>query len=114
MTFPADDLQLALSIADQADDITRDRFLALDLKVADKPDLSPVSDADLAVEKKVRSILAAERPEDAILGEEFGGDAIFEGRQWVVDPIDGTKNFVRGVPIWATLIALLELSLIHI
>lgn len=108
MTFPADDLQLALSIADQADDITRDRFLALDLKVADKPDLSPVSDADLAVEKKVRSILAAERPEDAILGEEFGGDAIFEGRQWVVDPIDGTKNFVRGVPIWATLIALLE------
>lgn len=108
MTFPADDLQLALSIADQADDITRDRFLALDLKVADKPDLSPVSDADLAVEEKVRSILAAERPEDAILGEEFGGDAIFEGRQWVVDPIDGTKNFVRGVPIWATLIALLE------
>jgi histidinol-phosphatase len=107
VTFSADDLQLALSIADQADDITRDRFLALDLKVADKPDLSPVSDADLAVEEKVRSTLAAERPEDAILGEEFGGDAIFEGRQWVVDPIDGTKNFVRGVPIWATLISLL-------
>ncbi|WP_338892943.1 histidinol-phosphatase [Rhodococcus sovatensis] len=107
MTFPADDLQLALSIADQADDITRDRFLALDLKVADKPDLSPVSDADLAVEEKVRAMLAAERPEDAILGEEFGGDAIFEGRQWVVDPIDGTKNFVRGVPVWASLIALL-------
>ncbi|MGB3369331.1 MAG: histidinol-phosphatase [Rhodococcus sp. (in: high G+C Gram-positive bacteria)] len=108
MTFSADDLQLALSIADQADDITRDRFLALDLKVADKPDLSPVSDADLAVEEKVRSILAAQRPGDAVLGEEFGGDAVFEGRQWVVDPIDGTKNFVRGVPVWATLIALLE------
>lgn len=108
MTFSATDLQLALSIADQADEITRDRFLALDLEVDDKPDLSPVSDADLAVEKKVRSVLAEHRPGDAILGEEFGGEAVFEGRQWVIDPIDGTKNYVRGVPIWATLIALLE------
>ncbi|WP_072807328.1 histidinol-phosphatase [Rhodococcoides yunnanense] len=108
MTDHIADLQLALSIADQADDITRDRFLALDLEVDDKPDLSPVSDADLAVEKKVRSILGQERPADAILGEEFGGDAVLSGRQWVVDPIDGTKNYVRGVPIWATLIALLE------
>ncbi|MBY6412388.1 histidinol-phosphatase [Rhodococcus sp. BP-252] len=108
MTFSAADLQLALSLADQADVITRDRFLALDLKVDDKPDLSPVSDADLAVERHVRAVLAEQRPDDAVLGEEFGGDAVFEGRQWVVDPIDGTKNFVRGVPIWATLIALLE------
>lgn len=108
MTFFAADLQLALSIADEADTITRDRFLALDLLVDDKPDLSPVSDADLAVEKKVRSILADSRPDDAILGEEFGGDAVLSGRQWVIDPIDGTKNYVRGVPIWATLIALLE------
>lgn len=108
MTSSAADLQLALSIADRADDITRDRFLALDLKVDDKPDLSPVSDADLAVEEMVRSVLSLERPEDAILGEEFGGEAVFDGRQWVIDPIDGTKNYVRGVPIWATLIALLE------
>nr|WP_206030628.1 histidinol-phosphatase [Rhodococcus sp. B10] len=108
VTFSAADLQLALSLADQADVITRDRFLALDLKVDDKPDLSPVSDADLAVERHVRAVLAEQRPDDAVLGEEFGGDAVFEGRQWVVDPIDGTKNFVRGVPIWATLIALLE------
>ncbi len=108
VTFSAADLQLALSIADQADVITRDRFLALDLVVDDKPDLSPVSDADLAVENKARSILQDERSEDSVLGEEFGGDAVFDGRQWVIDPIDGTKNFVRGVPIWATLIALLE------
>ncbi|MFD4184140.1 inositol monophosphatase family protein, partial [Rhodococcus sp. NPDC058514] len=102
------DLELALRIADEADTITRARFGALDLKVDDKPDLTPVSDADLAVERAVRAVLAAERPDDAVLGEEFGGDATFEGRQWVVDPIDGTKNFVRGVPVWATLIALLQ------
>lgn len=103
----ADDLDLALRLADAADAITRTRFGALDLKVDDKPDLTPVSDADVAVERALRDILAAERPGDAVLGEEFGGDARFSGRQWVVDPIDGTKNFVRGVPIWASLIALL-------
>ncbi|MGU3431474.1 histidinol-phosphatase [Actinomycetes bacterium M1A6_2h] len=102
------DLELALRMADTADAITRDRFRAVDLRVDDKPDLTPVSDADLAVESAVRELLAAERPDDAVLGEEFGGDASFEGRQWVVDPIDGTKNFVRAVPIWATLVALLE------
>ncbi|KAA0024071.1 histidinol-phosphatase [Antrihabitans cavernicola] len=102
-----EDLQLALRIADDADAITRARFGALDLQVDDKPDLTPVSDADLAVERAVRAVLAVERPDDAVLGEEFGGEAEFSGRQWVVDPIDGTKNFVRGVPIWATLIALL-------
>nr|WP_296780831.1 histidinol-phosphatase [Rhodococcus sp. (in: high G+C Gram-positive bacteria)] len=108
MTDRNADLKLALSMADQADQITRSRFLALDLKVEDKPDLSPVSDADLAVEQLVRGVVAEQRSHDAILGEEFGGEATFAGRQWVVDPIDGTKNFVRGVPIWATLIALLE------
>ncbi|MFC4602414.1 histidinol-phosphatase [Rhodococcus kronopolitis] len=102
------DLELALSIADDADALTRTRFGALDLEVDDKPDLTPVSDADLAVERTARARLTAERPDDAVLGEEFGGDAVFEGRQWVIDPIDGTKNFVRGVPVWATLIALLQ------
>ena len=102
------DLDLALRIADEADAVTRDRFGALDLEVGDKPDLTPVSDADLAVERLVRDVLGSERPGDAVLGEEFGGDAVFEGRQWVVDPIDGTKNFVRGVPVWASLIALLD------
>jgi histidinol-phosphatase len=56
----------------------------------------------------LRDALAGERPDDSIVGEEFGGTTTFNGRQWVIDPIDGTKNFVRGVPVWASLIALLE------
>lgn len=102
------DLELALRLADEADAITKERFGALDLKVDAKPDLTPVSDADLAVEQAVRRMLKHGRPDDAVLGEEFGGTAEFTGRQWVIDPIDGTKNFVRGVPVWATLIALLQ------
>ncbi|MGV9857321.1 histidinol-phosphatase [Gordonia sp. NPDC003425] len=108
--FPTDlarDLDLALSLAESADDLTMRRFGALDLDVSEKPDLTPVSDADLACERLIRERLAADRPGDEVLGEEFGGDATMTGRQWVVDPIDGTKNFVRGVPVWATLIALL-------
>ncbi|MGW0037534.1 histidinol-phosphatase [Gordonia sp. NPDC003376] len=102
-----DDLELALSIADAADALTMSRFGAVDLHVSDKPDLTPVSDADLDCERLVRERLSERRPDDAVLGEEFGGEARLEGRQWIVDPIDGTKNFVRGVPVWATLIALL-------
>ncbi|NUS42946.1 MAG: histidinol-phosphatase [Mycobacteriaceae bacterium] len=104
----SDDLTLALRLADAADAVTRDRFGALDLRVDAKPDLTPVSDADLAVERAVREILGEVRPGDAVLGEEFGGSAVLRGRQWVVDPIDGTKNFVRGVPVWASLVALLS------
>lgn len=109
MTSPnySDDLALALELADLADSITLERFEAADLSVEAKPDMTPVSDADLAVEEALRAKLAEARPADAVLGEEFGGEAVFEGRQWVIDPIDGTKNFVRGVPVWATLIALL-------
>jgi histidinol-phosphatase len=103
-----DDLALALALADRADTLTRERFLALDLRVETKPDLSPVTDADKAVESIVREGLGRERPGDSIKGEEFGGEITFTGRQWVIDPIDATKNFVRGVPVWATLIALLE------
>ena len=100
-----EDLALAHRLADEADAITLARFRAQDLAVSAKPDLTPVSDADLAVEAQVRATLAVERPGDAVLGEEHGvtGDG---PRQWVVDPIDGTKNFVRGVPVWASLIAL--------
>ncbi len=105
MSTLADDLALALRLADAADLLTLDRFRALDLQVSAKPDLTPVSDADLAVETEVRRQLALERPDDAVLGEEEG--LVGTGpREWVVDPIDGTKNFVRGVPVWATLIAL--------
>ncbi|MGO3328412.1 histidinol-phosphatase [Gordonia sp. (in: high G+C Gram-positive bacteria)] len=103
----AADLALALELASAADVLTSARFGALDLQVDSKPDLTPVSDADLACERLVRDRLAADRPDDAVLGEEFGGDQLMRGRQWVLDPIDGTKNFVRGVPVWATLIALL-------
>lgn len=102
------DLELALALADAADGITMARFGALDLRVDQKPDLTPVTDADRAVESEVRDVLAAQRPADAIFGEEEGGTPVFSGRQWVIDPIDGTKNFVRGVPVWASLIALLE------
>jgi histidinol-phosphatase len=99
-----DDLRLAHVIADQVDGVTTDRFKALDLKVETKPDLTPVSDG---AEELIRSQLRRTRPRDAVLGEEFG--LVGHGaRQWVVDPIDGTKNFVRGVPVWATLIALVD------
>lgn len=104
----SDDLALALELADLADAITLERFESSDLKVDTKPDMTPVSDADVAVEGALRDKLGTTRPADAVLGEEFGGDVQFSGRQWVIDPIDGTKNYVRGVPVWATLISLLE------
>jgi histidinol-phosphatase len=103
----ADDLKLALQLADCADEISRERFQAIDLHVETKPDLTPVSDADKAIESEIRAILAKRRPSDEIVGEEFGSGKK-TGRYWVIDPIDGTKNFVRGVPVWATLIALME------
>ena len=87
------------------------RFRALDLRVEAKPDLTPVSDADTAVEKALRAHPGrAPGPRDGVLGEEFGAQPAAgpDSRRWVIDPIDGTKNFVRGVPIWATLIALME------
>jgi histidinol-phosphatase len=107
MTSVANDLALALELADAADALTLDRFGALDLRVETKPDLTPVTDADRSTEELLRSSLTAHRPEDSVFGEELGGTPAFMGRQWVLDPIDGTKNFVRGVPVWSTLIALL-------
>lgn len=102
-----DDLNLTLRLADAADEITTARFGALDLHVETKPDNTPVSDADRATERAIREILAKERPDDAIYGEELGREAS-TGRRWIIDPIDGTKNYVRGVPVWATLIGLQE------
>ena len=107
MTSVANDLALALELADAADALTLDRFGALDLRVETKPDLTPVTDADRSTEELLRSSLTTHRPEDSVFGEELGGTPAFTGRQWVLDPIDGTKNFVRGVPVWSTLIALL-------
>ena len=107
MTPVANDLALALELADAADALTLDRFGALDLRVDTKPELTPVTDADESAERLLRSSLTAQRPDDSVFGEELGGTPAFTGRQWVLDPIDGTKNFVRGVPVWCTLIALL-------
>jgi histidinol-phosphatase len=104
-----DDLRLAHVLADSADSVTLERFKALDLKVETKPDLTPVSDADKAAEDLIRSVLSRARPRDAVMGEEHGTTG-HGPRRWVVDPIDGTKNYVRGVPVWASLIALLELG----
>lgn len=101
------DLALAHTLADAADGISLARYGAVDLRVETKPDLTPVSDADRAVEQALRTLLVEARPDDAVVGEEFGSTGA-GARRWVLDPIDGTKNFVRRVPVWATLIALLD------
>ena len=103
----ADDLDFALGLADLADGIAMASFRAVDLVVETKPDLSPVSEADRAVERALRDQISVSRPSDSILGEEYGVDGDTR-RRWIIDPIDGTKNYVRGVPVWATLIALVE------
>ena len=100
-----DDLRLAHVLADDADSITESRFRSLDLHVMSKPDLTPVTDADEAVEESIRRTLSRVRSRDAVTGEEQGSTGHSQ-RRWVIDPIDGTKNFVRGVPVWATLISL--------
>ncbi len=100
------DLELALRLADAADAISLQRFrtgLAFEMKA----DLTPVTEADLAVEAKLRALLAEARPEDAILGEEEGTTGS-GARRWILDPIDGTRNYARGIPVWATLVALEE------
>src|ERR1700729_2158155 len=102
-----DDLRFAHVLADAADDITTRRFRALDLRAEANPDLPPVTDADKAVEEILRNVLRRSRPRDAVLGEEFGREG-GGPRCWVIDPIDGTKNYVRGVPVWATLIGLMD------
>lgn len=99
---PDDDLAFALSLADDADKLTLARFRAADLRVETKPDLTPVSEADRLVEQTLRARLARERPADPVLGEEEGGD---DRSGWILDPIDGTRNYTRGIPVWATLIA---------
>jgi histidinol-phosphatase len=126
-----DDLALALELADAADEITVGHFGVGDLAVETKPDMTPVSEADTATEQALRDRLAQARPGDAVVGEEYGdapssqtgdaagsqsgdGPALETGdrpasqpaRRWIIDPIDGTKNYLRGVPVWATLLAL--------
>ncbi|CAB4714706.1 unannotated protein [freshwater metagenome] len=105
-----EDLALAHLLADIADSIALERYQSLDLVITTKPDNTPVTDADRAVETALRQALSTHRPKDGLLGEEFGSDITGAKRYWVIDPIDGTKNFMRGVPTWATLIALVEVA----
>jgi histidinol-phosphatase len=98
------DLAFACELADLADSLSLPRFRAEDLHVETKPDLTPVTDADRTVERALRERIAAERPGDGVVGEEEGEDET--AVRWILDPIDGTRNFARGVPVWATLIAL--------
>ncbi len=101
------DLTLALELTDVADEITLARFRAADLRVDTKPDLTPVSEADKAVERAIRERLAGERPDEPVFGEEEGGDDEDDGAaRWILDPIDGTKSYVRGIPVYGTLLAL--------
>jgi histidinol-phosphatase len=104
------ELEFALTLADIADEISLARYRALDLVITTKPDKSPVTDADKSVETAISSAIHGKYPNDGIVGEEFGtsGSRGSKDRYWVIDPIDGTKNFLRGVPTWATLIALVE------
>lgn len=106
------DLELALHLADVADSISLPRFRS-GLTVETKADLTPVTEADRQIEADLRKMLAAERPGDAILGEEEGASA-GGARRWVIDPIDGTRNYSRGVPVWATLVALEEQGVVQI
>jgi histidinol-phosphatase len=99
------DLDFCQKLADLADEISMARFGALDLVIETKPDLTPVSDADKKVEEELRKLILEYSPTDSIIGEEFGVDGK-SNREWILDPIDGTKNFVRGVPFWGTLIGL--------
>lgn len=98
------DLTLALALADEADAITMRQFRA-SFSVRTKADRTPVTEVDEAVEQMVRARLERERPDDAIVGEEFGNEGN-AARRWIIDPIDATKNFIRGIPVFATLIAL--------
>ena len=100
-----DDLRLAHLMADDADSLSMSKFKGQDLRFTSKPDNTPVTEADTAVEESIRRTLARTRPRDAVHGEEFS-DTGKSSRRWIIDPIDGTKNYLRGVPVWATLIAL--------
>lgn len=103
------DLELAIRLADIADEISLKRYQALDLVIETKPDSSPVTDADKAVESAIRGEISEARRDDLVVGEEFGSPDSLAGKYyWVIDPIDGTKNYLRGVPTWATLIGLIN------
>ncbi len=101
------DLRFAHELADLADVISMSRWRSLDLKVERKLDLTEVTEADRQIEERIRDRLSRDRPGERVVGEEYGGDlADTSGARWVVDPIDGTRSFIRGYETWASLIAL--------
>ncbi|MDD7466133.1 MAG: histidinol-phosphatase [Actinomycetaceae bacterium] len=104
----SDDLHVLSGIIDRVDEFTLQRFHADDLSVETKPDMTPVTDADKGAEQLIRDLLGQFRARDAVFGEEQGSQSGYSNRRWIIDPIDGTKNFVRGVPVWATLVGLEE------
>jgi histidinol-phosphatase len=101
------DLYVALAAADAADAVTMARYRSDDLRIETKPDMSPVTEADKAAEQAIRAVISQHRPDDAIAGEEFGTEGSGD-RRWIIDPIDATLNYMRGVPVWGSLIALEE------
>ncbi len=100
-------VDLAERLAEAAGAEIRPRFRKI-IPVEQKADISPVTEADRAAERAIREILVAERPLDAVIGEEYGDTSGSSGLTWVIDPIDGTKSFMAGRAIFATLIALLR------
>lgn len=102
-----DDIDLIARLADAAGEAIRPFFRAR-FTIETKPDASPVTQADRAAEAAIRAILEAERPGDGIIGEEYGVVREDAPRIWVIDPIDGTRAFLAGRPLFGTLIALLE------
>ena len=101
----ATELEFALELAEIADRVSMAGFRSSDLQVSTKPDMTPVSQADEDVERLLREHISEHRPDHAVVGEEFGTSGSEEWT-WIIDPIDSTKNYVRGIPVFATLIAL--------
>lgn len=100
------DLQLALELADRAGRLTLEYFSRKSLKVETKRDASPVTEADRKAEELIRQGIADARPGDGLLGEEFDERPSSNGRRWIIDPIDGTRSFIHGVPLYGVMIAL--------
>jgi len=105
-TILEEDLELALQLSDIADPISLSYFRSSDLVIKTKPDESLVSRADREVEQALRTHLESARPHDAVIGEEYGAGPVIAKRRWIIDPIDGTARYARGIPLFASLIAL--------
>lgn len=105
---PIEVLSFALDVVAEAGRLTQRFFRSNDLQITTKADGTPVTHADTQAETLIRSAIEAEFPDDAILGEEFGSTAAASGREWVIDPIDGTKSFTAGVPLYANLLAVID------